>query len=331
MDPLTHIVAGGAAGQAVRRWFPGKAIVPFAVLAAWIPDIDNFISADPEFYLLHHRGLTHSFAGGLVLAGFLAGIFWAWKRKQGWGFGRLFLFAYACVLLHIFLDWINNYGTQVFAPFSDYRAALGSVFIIDPLLTGTLLVLFACSLKAGLPRKPVFGAAAVGVLLAYPLLNFAIKSSVERTVAAELEEAGIAHQSVAASPDAFAPFRWKIIVSAGDQYLMNAYRVFAGDWRPDFQAHRRPDPAELRRLGEEESFFATWKWFSDYIAVEENTRNGNRRLMFSDLRFESLHPWARRLRPDDRPPPFSLEAELDPDGNLLNWQYHGPSIGSRMD
>ena len=330
MDPLTHIVAGGLAGQAVRRRFPGKTIVPFGMLAAWIPDIDNFLSGDPEFYLLYHRAFTHSFAGGIVLAAVLAGVFWMFKRKT-WKFGPLFLFAYGCVLLHIFLDWINNYGTLVFSPFTDTRHALGSVFIIDPILTGTLLILFACCLKTVLSRKPLFATVALGFLVLYPFVNYTVKTTLEHRIAVALDDQDVPFETVRLSPDFLTPFRWKLIVETEDEYLLEAFTLFRANELPEIQAFRRADREKLRQLGEQESFFATYEWFAVYITVSEAERDGNRLLTFSDLRFKSLHPWARRLRPDEKPPPFSVKAELDPAGTLVDWSYLTPRFGFEAD
>ncbi|MBD3326546.1 hypothetical protein GF339_18320, partial [candidate division KSB3 bacterium] len=61
MDPVTHITAGVLGAQAIRRPLRDRYFLLFCILAAWLPDIDNLIGfLGPEFYLVHHRGLTHS-------------------------------------------------------------------------------------------------------------------------------------------------------------------------------------------------------------------------------------------------------------------------------
>ncbi len=90
------------------------------MLAAWIPDIDNVVGGGPEFYLLYHRAITRSLFGGFCLVLVLATVSWTLSRRK-WAFGPLLAFSYGCVLPHIFLEWINNYGTRILAPFSDLR------------------------------------------------------------------------------------------------------------------------------------------------------------------------------------------------------------------
>ena len=76
MDPVTHIASGGLGGRALRDYFPGRSFTFYVIAAAMIPDIDNFVGiGNPELYLIHHRGITHSFLGGLVVACLLAGLF----------------------------------------------------------------------------------------------------------------------------------------------------------------------------------------------------------------------------------------------------------------
>ncbi len=331
MDPVTHIVAGGLAGQAVRRRFPGKAIVPFGMLAAWLPDIDNFLSSDPEFYLLHHRAFTHSFFGGLVVAAVVAGAFWIFRRRS-WRFPQLFLFGYACVLLHVFLDWINNYGTLVLAPFSTNRYALGSVFIIDPLLTVTVLALFLGSLLVGSHRKPRYGLVALGFIFIYPFTNFGVKTILEARISSALDDDGLVFERIHLDPDFLTPFRWKLIVETEQEYLVEPFHLFRTAPEGRFETYRRADREELRRWGAEESFFATWEWFAVYAAMEEIGReNEERTVLYSDLRFRTLHPWAERLRPSDQPPPFSVAVELDETGEPVSWRYFEPTFGLEGD
>ena len=330
MDPVTHILAGGLAGQAVRPYFRGKAIVPFGMAAAWLPDIDNFISGDPEFYLLYHRAFTHSIFGGLLIAVLFAGAVWIFKRGT-WRFPRLFAFAYGCVLLHVFLDWINTYGTQVFAPFSTTRYALGSVFILDPLLTGALLVLFLVSLFASSLRKPAYGLAALGFSVVYPFTNHGVKTVLEVRIANALEADGVSYEQVHLDTDFLTPFRWKLIVETEDDYLVEPFHLFRTAPGGRFEVFRKADREKLRRWGEEDSFFATWEWFAVYPVVEEREGETGRVALHSDLRFRTLHPWSESVRPPDLPAPFSLEVELNEAGEPESWRYFEPVFGLEGD
>ncbi|MBF0552238.1 MAG: metal-dependent hydrolase, partial [Deltaproteobacteria bacterium] len=113
MDPITHLTAGALLAQSLKRLFPERYFLFFLVLAAWIPDIDNVIGlGHPELFLIHHRGITHSLAGGLVIAVLLAGIFRLIIKAFPFWWGVVT--GYAGILSHIYLDVITTYGTQVF-------------------------------------------------------------------------------------------------------------------------------------------------------------------------------------------------------------------------
>ena len=72
MDTLTHTLTGWTIGRLFpQRW--GAWVAPTAMVAANLPDFEFFFvpPSDTEFYLLHHRGWSHSLLGiGLEAIGF---------------------------------------------------------------------------------------------------------------------------------------------------------------------------------------------------------------------------------------------------------------------
>lgn len=120
MDIFTHITAGAIGAQAIRRPRRDRYLLLFCILAATLPDIDNFIGFwGQKFYMIHHRGLTHSFIGGILLVAIFVGIFKLFVKP--FPFKRGLLLAYLFIALHIFLDLITSYGTQIFSPLSRTR------------------------------------------------------------------------------------------------------------------------------------------------------------------------------------------------------------------
>lgn len=325
MDPITHVVSGALASQAVRETFPGKALVPCAIVAAWIPDVDIFFTRDPEVYLQAHRGITHSLAGGIFVALAVALGFWLVKRKE-WPFGRLFAFSYCCVLLHIFLDWANSYGTMIFSPFSAYRAMLGSVFIIDPFLTlGIVAFLVTALLRRRGQKTARFG---IMALLVYPFFNAGIQSAVEANVRGETD-AGDSILSATATPDFLTPWHWKVIFEYEDGFGIAPWTPDSGLVPETTQRFRKPDAEALEDLVRQESFVETWLWFAGYPVVWELSEEQPRILTLADLRFYSTHPLWRDRQPS--PPPFSLQLIVGADGTLLDWHYDKPGAFERPD
>ncbi|MBN2140191.1 MAG: metal-dependent hydrolase [Desulfovibrionaceae bacterium] len=319
MDPLTHLSSGLLAAQAVRGRFPAsRALLPLCLVGAWIPDMDNFFgSGDPERYLLWHRGLTHSLAGGLVLAGLLALLGRALTKKLP--LGRTFALAYALILAHIFLDLITSYGTQILAPFSNARLSLDCVFIVDPFFTLTLLG-FAVAAAWRRDRGRTIAAAGLVWMLAYPAANLGLKAGLEHLYAAQLKAHAVRFERLDFTPDAFTPYFWKAVIDQGGRY--SATTVCALDLDREYKrvAFDKADRALMRRLGREASIFKTYEWFSVYPVQSRERLDGEEFLQFGDLRFTITNPVMLKLF-GNRRPPFTLTAVIDASGRLLEHRF----------
>jgi inner membrane protein len=327
MDPVTHLSSGLMGGLAARRWFPeAKFLLPACMLAAWIPDVDILLGGGPEFNLLHHRGVSTSFFGAFFLALALAGLYKLVSRRTP--FARITALFYTLTLTHVWLDLITTYGTQLLAPFSNRRFALDGAFIIDPVFTLTALALI---LAAWLIKRHRHAIALVGMVwfFAYPLANMGMGAILQDVYARRLDAEGVAYGHVRVTPDALSPRFWKVVVTAGPNYLLDTMDLF-GDREPAAPLRvRRADKAFLRRLGEQQSMFATYAWFTLWPYVEETDTPEGRTLVFSDLRFASTNPVMARFYRGRRQP-FTLAARLDESGRLVSWSYEG-GISSEAD
>jgi inner membrane protein len=89
--------------------------------------------------LENHRGVTHSLIllplWALALSWLLAKIL---REPRGWR--ALYGITAMAIGLHIAGDLITSYGTMILAPFSDWRAGIGTTFIIDLWFTGIIIV-----------------------------------------------------------------------------------------------------------------------------------------------------------------------------------------------
>jgi inner membrane protein len=85
----------------------------------------------------------------------------------------------------------------------------------------------------------------------------------------------------------------------------------------------------LRKLGEQQSMFATYAWFTLWPYVEETDTETGRTLVFHDLRFTSTNPVMAWYYGGKRPP-FTLTAHLDEADRITAWSYEG-GVSSRAD
>jgi inner membrane protein len=321
VDPITHITSGALAGQVLKQRFSGKIWLIFCILAAILPDIDNlsgFIS--PEFFLLHHRGITHSFLGGLVLAGFTAGVFKAFSKMFPFRLG--FIVAYGCNLLHIFLDLVTSYGTQIFAPFTNGRYSVACVFILDPVFTFSLLGLLYFSFRTK-PRGGRIALLGLIWLLIYPLINYGLGAAVHRFVSARLAERQVSYSRLSVTPDFLTPLYWKIIVEDPHSWRIAGMNLLRLDSPPAFETFNKADMNLMKELGRRASMFNTYAWFAVYPVMKREQKTDGFSITFGDLRF---HTTFLRKNPGikELDMPFSLTAVFNGKGEFIEYSYGRP-------
>jgi len=294
VDPITHALSGLSVSYSLPEQTKRQHI--FCIIAASLPDIDNLsFLFGKEMYLLHHRGFCHSFFGGLLLSLLLTGIFrLIYKDVKCL---RCLYLSYALVCLHLFLDLITSYGTQLFAPFTNYRCAIPCVFIIDFFFTGILIsgILLSSIL---LKRRKAISMACVCFILIYPIFGKIIQSiQLERTKIVLQQD----NQSIHILPAFFSPLYWKIIVENDSHYELRHLSVFSAI---KLYPSRRYDKAHLDKFIQQSpnnSLLKSYAWFVDYPAVLKKSKN----LQIIDLKFISANVWFHHLY-DDKHIPFML-------------------------
>jgi inner membrane protein len=150
MEPVTHLLAGACLGRSGlnRR----TALATFAaILAAEAPDLDEvFRFGGPVTELAHHRGITHTLVAAPFMALSITGLVWglqkAWRAlpfvrtrlplisPQPVNWLWIYLTALLSDLMHLLLDWTNNYGIRPFFPFNARWYSGDLVFIAEPIL-----------------------------------------------------------------------------------------------------------------------------------------------------------------------------------------------------
>jgi membrane-bound metal-dependent hydrolase YbcI (DUF457 family) len=138
VDNITHGLAGALLAQAGFTQRYGRAATVALIVGVELPDLDFvFDFAGPIVGFQHHRGITHSFVGGFGLALIAAVVLYALCRYRT--YWRLVGLLYLGALLHIWMDYLTSYGTQIFLPFDAGRYTADAVFIIDYLYTGIIV------------------------------------------------------------------------------------------------------------------------------------------------------------------------------------------------
>jgi inner membrane protein len=163
LDNVTHSLAGMLLAEAVCVW-RGETRRPVrtaaylvSALANNLPDIDVLYAWIPEprplGNLLNHRGHTHTLLVGLPCAWLLGVGIWRWflRRNPANASARerrlLVGLALAGVVLHLCMDFGNNYGVHPFWPLSGRWLYGDTVFIVEPLWLAVAIPVLAETLS----------------------------------------------------------------------------------------------------------------------------------------------------------------------------------------
>jgi inner membrane protein len=170
MDNITHSVVGLGVGELIQRSLPPEAdparqktrhrlLLTACAVASNFPDLDLLytrLAPAPLGYLLHHRGHTHTLLYLLPQALLLLALLWAlWPnarqllRESAAARRGLGIALAAGFLLHLGMDFMNNYGVHPFYPFSGTWYFGDMVYIIEPVFW----VAFGVPLAMALPSR----------------------------------------------------------------------------------------------------------------------------------------------------------------------------------
>ena len=230
MDTLTHALSGALLARATApkdappRSLPRRIAAGFLACAA--PDLD-FVAgfAGPVSYLVNHRGVTHSLIllplWALALSWLLAKIV---REPRGWR--ALYGITAMAIGAHIAGDLITSYGTMILAPFSDWRAAIGTTFIIDLWFSGIIVAGLMASIVAYRSRWPAV--VALAVLAGYVGFQYLQR---EQALEFAAKRAGPGAK-VDVHPRPVSPFNWTVFVSDDERHEYAHVNLVRKDSRP---------------------------------------------------------------------------------------------------
>jgi inner membrane protein len=289
--------------DALLRSLPRRIAAGFFACAA--PDLDFVVGTfGPVAYVLNHRGVTHSLVLLPVWA-FLVSWVLAKILREPLGWRAFYGVSALGIGAHIAGDVITTYGTMVLAPLSDWRAAVGTTFIIDLWFSGIILAGLAAS--AVLFRSRIPSIVATAVLAGYVGFQF-----IQRQHAIEFgneyaRSRGMSGAQVSVHPRPVSPFNWTVFVSDDEAHRfahVNLVREEARRYQPGDGFVAKIDAPYLplsqaiwvRRLryGETDKdligkawnsdALGFFRWFADLPAFDGMSDAGNC-VWFVDLRF----------------------------------------------
>ena len=290
MDSLTHIVLGACIGEAVAGKKLGKKAMLLGAIAQSIPDID-FVTA---FFLsdtkdiVAHRGITHSilFAvlGTLILSFLSDKIF----RKTPLTYTRWLMLFGINLLVHIFLDSFNAYGTGWFEPFSHARYSFNILYVADPLFSvwPFIAVLILLIIRRTNPNRQKYWKIGLGLSTLYLFYAIYNKVNIDKAVRQNLAEQHIPADHFFTTPTLFNTLLWQIVVSDSNGYRISYRSVFDKPAHMEFTWIPRQDSL-LDLVENKEEVKDLEEFAAGYYTVERR----NDTLIFNVLRFGQIAGW----------------------------------------
>ena len=235
MDSLTQIVLGAACGEIVLGKKIGNRALLFGAIGGTIPDLDVFIGrflySNEIQAMAFHRGFMHSILFA-VLGAFLFGwlsfkIYNTGKRietttKKNWI--KLFFWA---ILTHPILDCFTPYGTQLFAPFSDYRVAFNNISVADPIYTIPFLLCLIIVMFYNRENQKRKWWLKTGIYISsiYMIFTIGNKLYIDLVFKESFKKAGISYDRFTAQPTILNNILWYAVAETDKQYHLAFYSL----------------------------------------------------------------------------------------------------------
>jgi inner membrane protein len=225
-------------------------------------------------------------------------------REPG-GWRALYGVTALCLFAHIVGDLITSFGTIILAPLSDWRAAIGTTFIIDLWFSGIIVAGLIFSVIFFRSRVPAVAASAV--LAGYVGFQYVQKQRATELGLEYARSKGMQQARVTVHPRPVSPFNWTVFVSDDEAHRfahVNLVRKEPRRYAPGDGFIARLDAAYLppeqmiwvtrRRYGETDQALIreAWnspdlgffRWFADLPAFD-GLSEGSTCVWFTDLRF----------------------------------------------
>lgn len=235
MDSITQIVLGAACGEAVLGKKIGNKALLFGAIGGTIPDLDVFVGSwlygNEIDAMLFHRGFMHS-----ILFSVLGAFLFGWLAFKLYNTGKrlhtttqrdwILLFFWS-LFTHPILDAFTPYGTQLFAPFSNYRVAFNNISVADPAYTLPFLLCLIIMMffRRNTNRRKLWLKLAFGISSAYMLFTIGNKLYINSVFKKSFEAKQIAFERFSTQPSILNNILWYGIAETETDYHVGFYSL----------------------------------------------------------------------------------------------------------
>ncbi len=203
-------------------------------------------------------------------------------------FKEWYVLFFGAFITHMMLDVCTTYGTQIFQPFSDYRASTNNIAVADPFytipfLTCLIITIFINRKNKWRARMNYLG---LGISTFYLALSFFVKSQANTIVKHQLKNENIAYERMMTTPGFFNIALWSTTIETKTHFLIGSYSFF--DPEPKVQNFIKIAKNHDLLAGHEddEHVRILRRFTGGYFIIEKDTLNNQ--LKFADTRWGAL-------------------------------------------
>ncbi len=321
MDTLTHITMGVALGG-VATLDPAvqqdptlfHAVLVGTIIGSHAPDFDTVTKMkNNAVYIRNHRGITHSIPAIFVWGAAISSILHLFVPQVS--YLHLFGWTLFAVMLHVFMDIFNAYGTQAARPINRKWIALGFINTFDPyiftfLIAGILFWLFG--VNPGIIFPIVF--IIMGI---YYMKRYHDKQVIIKAIHKDLDYI----EQIVTSPT-IKHNVWRIAVTTRDYFYVAESKNGKIIYHDQFVRKALPDHPAMHKAMEDENIKAFLS-FSPVYRWELEELDDHTEVRFIDLRYRSKEHY-----------PFIAVVKLDLDLNIINsytgWIYSKEKLKKKL-
>lgn len=310
MDPITHAIIGAGvfalSGGDISLAEP--ALIG-CIAGSVAPDLDIAAKMYNDYYYLkHHRGSSHSFAGvlmiGLGVAAVLSLLF------SGSSFLKLFGWTFAGGFTHILFDLLNSYGAQLFWPVSKKKYSLSLLKIFDLVIVtlGAAAILFN--------RWPVLRVSIVIIFGLYVTLLGIMRRMARRKVM-DFFKARVGTKSIKVLPSMFGFFNWDFILIGQKHATVGRVDLLRSEVKVHERLRMPPrDEADKFMDNRVAGFF---KEFTPIYHMKVKKTKDITEVIYTDLRYRMKNRFMHHAT-----------AVFNPKGKLVESTFHPFNINRRV-
>lgn len=305
MDTGTHLVMGaGVAALATLDPVVAndpllfKAVLVGTVVGSHAPDFDTILKfKNNATYIRNHRGITHSIPAIILWGLIISTIIYAIVNVSS--FFHLWLWTFLAVILHVFVDIFNAYGTQALRPFSHRWIALGYINTFDPYIFFLHIAGIVAWILGAHPGHTFL--IIYGVIILYYIKRYFDR----REIVHKTYEYFPTMTYIATSPT-IKQNHWRIAFTTDDRYFVGIVENGHIQIIDEFEKVPLPN-SQIIDVAKKDKNILAFLQFSPIYRWEMTEKDRYTEVRFIDLRYRTKGYY-----------PFVAVVQIDRDYNILN-------------